>query len=759
MAKAIEVIGEFDYERHVFGRGDARTIIGTLEDGTVVKGRAAEGRLETGMPYRFYGHWTEHPKYGKQFAFQSFTLVQPSGERGTIQYLQRGPGIGRKRAVAIWAAFGEEALEVVRTQPGRVAEAVGLPEGKAIEAAAYFAALAGLEKVTIELADLLGNRGFPRTLAEALLGEFGNDAPNVVKSNPYILMRFRGVGFLRADQLYLELGHPADAITRQAYCIHHAIASDQEGHTWHPATVAADAIQQNVDGAAIDPEAAIAHGIAEGLIVYTELYSGRWIADAAKAGQEAKLAALLVEAALEGASTRWPDATSIQGIDGQQPEELAKATAGVLGVLAGRPGTGKTHTLAAMIRAMGAGRIAVCCPTGKAAVKATESLARNGLAMQATTIHRLLGVESVDGGFRFKHDRDCRLPMDFIIVDEFSMCDVPLTASLLDARPAGCHVLFVGDPDQLSPVGHGAPLRDMMAAGVPYGLLTEIRRNSGQIVRTCKAIAEKKRFPVSKALDPKAGENLVVIDAGTPERQIAILKTTLERIQAAGRWNVFDDVQILVAVNAKSPLGRKALNKELQGFLNPNGEKAEPNPFRVGDKVINQTNSFLPAEDDGQPGADGEGRLYCANGELARVVAVAPLFTVVKLANPDRLVRIPRGTVKEGEGEDASDTGCSWELGYAISTHKSQGSEWPIILLMLDSYPGAIRLVDRHWVYTAISRAREMCICIGKASIAERAVLRSAMWKRKTFLRELIESLTDANLATGWESDLLEAAK
>jgi exodeoxyribonuclease V alpha subunit len=294
--------------------------------------------------------------------------------------------------------------------------------------------------------------------------------------------------------------------------------------------------------------------------------------------------------------TRWPDAATVQGIDGQQPTELAKATAGVLGVLAGRPGTGKTYTLAALIRALGARRIAVCAPTGKAAVRPTESLACDGLTMQATTIHRLLGVESADGGWQFKHNHDCRLPMDFIIVDESSMIDVPLMASLLDARPAGCHVLFVGDPDQLSPVGHGAPLRDMMAAGVPYGLLTEIRRNSGQIVRTCKAIAERKRFPVSDQLAPKAGDNLVVVDAGTPERQIAILKTTLERIQAAGRWDVFDDVQILVAVNEKSPLGRKPLNKILQGVLNPNGEKAEGSPFRVGDKVVCGKNHFAIKE-------------------------------------------------------------------------------------------------------------------------------------------------------------------
>ena len=150
-----------------------------------------------------------------------------------------------------------------------------------------------------------------------------------------------------------------------------------------------------------------------------------------------------------------------------------------------------------------------------------------------------------------------------------------------------------------------------------------------------------------------------------------------------------------------------------------------------------------------------DSNVYVANGEQGEVKAVFSRYMIVELQNPTRLVRLPFGKTEE----DGTEAGCCWDLAYAISVHRALGSEWPIVIVMLDSYPGAVRLVDRHWIYTAISRAREMCICIGKASIAEKAVLRSAMWKRKTFLRELIGSLADTNLATGWESDLLEAVR
>jgi ATP-dependent exoDNAse (exonuclease V) alpha subunit len=211
------------------------------------------------------------------------------------------------------------------------------------------------------------------------------------------------------------------------------------------------------------------------------------------------------------------------------------------------------------------------------------------------------------------------------------------------------------------------------------------------------------------------------------------------------------DVQVLCAVNEKSPLARRTLNKQLQDWLNPDGKRIEGQPFRVGDKAICLQNGLLPAEGTGQDAADGNGKIYVANGELARVEAIQPRYTVARLSAPARLVRIPRG-----EGRDETDTGCSWDLGYAISGHKSQGSEWPIVIVMLDSYPGATRVCDRHWIYTAISRASQLCVLIGKPETAMAMCRRSQIWDRKTFLVEDVAALRTAGLERDWHGDLVE---
>jgi len=313
--------------------------------------------------------------------------------------------------------------------------------------------------------------------------------------------------------------------------------------------------------------------------------------------------------------------------------------------------------------------------------------------------------------------------------------------------------LFVGDPDQLSPVGHGAPLRDMIAMGLPCGHLKEIQRNAGRIVRACAEIRDKHRFATSKKIDlsGEQPENLLLIERAQPAGQLNELKQLLGRIQAGGKRDAVWDVQVVCAVNEKSPLARKALNKELQSLLNPQGEKCEPNPFRVGDKIICTANGLLPAEDSRQDAAGEDGRIYVANGELARVEKVKEKYTVAKLTAPDRVVRIPRG-----EGKEGNETGCAWELGYVISVHKSQGSEWPILVVMLDSYPGAVMLCDRHWIYTAISRAKELGILIGKKTVAENMCRKSHMWKRKTFLCEGVEELREVSLEGLWGQDLEE---
>jgi len=424
-----------------------------------------------------------------------------------------------------------------------------------------------------------------------------------------------------------------------------------------------------------------------------------------------------------------------------QSAELRRALSGPIGILGGGPGTGKTFTVACLVKSLastvGLDNICIGAPTGKAAVRVTETLSRHGIALRARTWHSILRG-GTEGGFEY--DRKNPLPFAVLIGDESSMVDTDLMAGILRARPRGCLVLFVGDVNQLPPVGHGAPLRDMIAAGLPYGELVEIKRNSGGIVEACHAIRQSQPWA--------CGDNLQLVDAGTPEDQIASMLEIIQRGQPEGTDRI-NDVQVLAAVNEKSPLARKSLNSILQAELNPLGAKASGNPFRTDDKIVCLKNGrFTAVEFDGSdPDADANdrGEVYVANGELARVLDVESGMTIARLENPTRVVRIPRGgneSSQEGEAESEaaaeSGAGCNWDLGYCLSVHKSQGSEWPVVITMLDDYPGARMVCSREWIYTAISRAKDRQYLIGRKATADAMVRRPAILKRKTFLRERI---------------------
>lgn len=441
----------------------------------------------------------------------------------------------------------------------------------------------------------------------------------------------------------------------------------------------------------------------------------------------------------------WPFPAEIEGISDHQRAELAKALRGTVGILGGSPGCGKTFVAAALIKrlieSIGQAHIAVGAPTGKAAVRVTENLAKYGLSLRARTWHSLLRG-GPGGGFHY--DERNPLPYKVLIGDETSMNDTDLMAAIFRARPAGCHVLLVGDVNQLPPVGHGAPLRDMIAAGLPYGELREIKRNSGGIVEACAAIRDGQQW--------EPGDNLILAEEITPERQIETMLRAIRQAASEGS-NPIWDVQIVVPVNAKSPLSRKAINKLLQQELNRN--PAIPGcPFRLGDKIVNTKNAFFPVVDadlsDEETTTNDRNEVYVANGELAEVVDVHEKFVVAKLSNPNRVVRIPLGKrsqdgTEDGDGdlrtddeEKATGTGCSWDLGYALSVHKSQGSEWPVVIVMIDEYPGAKMVCSREWLYTAISRARDKCLLIGKKSVADAFSRKIALGKRKTLLKERI---------------------
>ena len=349
------------------------------------------------------------------------------------------------------------------------------------------------------------------------------------------------------------------------------------------------------------------------------------------------------------------------------------------------------------------------------------------------------------------------------------MMDTSLAASLLAARAPGARVMLIGDVQQLSPVGHGAPLRDLIAAGLPYGELTEIRRNAGRIVRCCHGIIDKHRFEPSPKLDlaAESPENLLHVERRDPEQQIEMVKAMLEKFRIGAKLgeraiNPVWDCQVVVPVNEKSPLARKRLNGILQGFLNPSGERIEGSPFRVGDKIVCGKNGWVPVQEPRFPHLEAglwnqdtkDGRCYVANGEQAAVLAVFPRYTVARLWTPNRIVRIPKGDSYADDNGEAQETGCNWDLAYALSVHKSQGSQWPVVITLADSYPGARMLCDRCFWYTALSRAETLAITVGQREVIEAAIQKSHLWQRKTFLKETIQELGRAAIVQGWEAAL-----
>lgn len=787
----LELTARFLDERFRFANDDGDTIIGEVEtiangepsQSIAIKGKADQDELRHGITYRFWGKWTSYKNRRsglteKQFAFDSFVPDAPCDEQSIIAYLEQhgeGRGIGRARCKKIWELFGTEAVKICRTDPIQLANELNrcrlftkLDSAKALAAA--LEANAVIEQTQIELAHLLGGRGFPKGTAKAAVKLWGNEAAEKIKENPYIMMRkLPRCGFKTCDNLYTSLGLPPTALIRQSLCAWYEIASDNEGHTWYPRNKAVEGIRRNVGGAALREDEAIQGAVDDGMLaeVWTagvhggvtsaEYGSHAWIAEGTKATNERDLGKLIADATKEKniwpAVENLPCGESFGEITEHQRDELAKAIAGPVGVLGGGPGTGKTYTLAILVKILikifGINNIGIGAPTGKAAVRVTENLSKYGIPLRARTWHSHLAcLMSSESPF---------FPYKVLIGDETSMNDTDLMAAIFRARAAGTHVLFVGDVNQLAPVGHGAPLRDMIAAGLPYGELREIKRNSGGIVEACAAIRDGNQWA--------AGDNLHLVDGDSiQEMRDAILHVSFDGL------NPIWDCQVLTAVNEKSPLARKALNKILQAELNTkNATGNDKEIFRVADKIVNTKNGYFPIADKSLTNLDDEetktndrDEVYVANGELAEVLDVQPGFVIAKLSAPDRVVKVPRGRAgkesvdsDQGDGDNGSDdkkadtgTGCSWELGYCLSTHKSQGSEWNVVIVMLDDYPGAKMVCSREWIYTAISRAKDRCVLIGKKSTADAMCRNPSITKRKTLLKEtILRELAAADLS------------
>lgn len=743
---------------------ESGAVIAELAGGVGCKGVVDGGPLDEGKSYRFLGRWREDGRWGKVFHFDTYTVDVPADKRGVIRYLvEICDGIGQAIAGKIWDAYGPECVTTLRENPGQCADDGHCTIDVACQASRCLERNIAFEKTRIELATLFAGRGFGRAAVKACIGKWGVKAAELIRRNPWLLLlaEIPGAGFKRVDRVYLENGGNPARLKRQMLAGWDALRQGIDGNTWHPLGALRKGVIDQVGAREANLAGALALGIRAGWLTYQQDESERdWVAEAQAAQNESDLAIHLRELMRAGPG-QWP-AVAPPDVSEHQAAEWAKVCGSHVCLLAGTPGTGKTYLAAAMLRVLieqvGAGRIAVCAPTGKAAVRITEAMTAHRLPLEATTIHRLLeiGRNGHDGkGWGFLRNETRPLDQAFVVVDEASMIDTDLAASLMRACARGTQLLFVGDPFQLPPVGHGAPLRDMMSGGVPCAELTEIKRNAGTIVTACKEIKEGRRFKTVDVLNADAGENLRLIECEDEEAQVLAMCRILTALQESGKRDPVWDCQVLTPLNEKSGVSREPLNVKLQALLNPlAGEKAllQVGEFRVGDKLICLRNCGLNAMDSYRdmapsdfnaykPARDRTGQTYqtfIANGDQARVEAIdVPSKTLIaRFRCPDRLVKIPLG---KGETDsDGSKTGAAsdFALAYAITGHKSQGSEWPVVVVMIDQAAGSVAC--REWVYTAISRAKGACILLGRRGVVDRQCAKVSLKKRKTFLQELL---------------------
>jgi exodeoxyribonuclease V alpha subunit len=722
-----------DFERVVWCDDDAPRVIVKLKDGASAVGPACSSQFIVGQRYRFHGRWADG-KFGPQFQFDTMTLDVPLGRNAVVKYLtETCRGVGKVTAERIFDKFGSDSCRTLREEPLAIANAGFLSPDGARDAAQDLERFAHVERTKVELFGLFAGRGFPGRLIDRAIATWGVRAPEVIRQNPFTLLvrKLPGVGWKRADKLYLDMGKPPAAFKRQAMAAYFAMKDDRTGSTWLDADDVASKVIDQVPGS--DPFRAMVLLRRAAWVRVRRDGRERFVAPRERADAEQRIADNVRR--LSRSASPWPAAVLTSAAEGDglpsvhQGDQLVAATRGAIGCFTGGPGTGKTHSLSFLLKQVmaehGPEAIAVCAPTGKAAVRAGESLRARGLGIQASTIHRLLeiGRNGHDGdGWGFERDRDNPLDVRFLVVDESSMIDTALMADLLDGVPDGAGVLFVGDPFQLPPVGHGAPLRDLLAADRPQGELTEVRRNAGSIVRGCAAIKAGLPVEFDEAFDLDAPDpkNLRIIDCPQSEA-LAALEDVLEGMR---RFDPAWETQIITGLNDKSDLSRRKVNDKFGKLLNPDGKRNPKNPFAVGDKIICLRNTRLkvvvPVADRwGRPdmaqdaanyqpvagGRDGQ-EWYVANGEIGRVVAVSEKATVARFGGSDvPLVTIANTAKREVQVEEADAEAAAasdFDLAWAITVHRSQGSEWPAVVGLIDD--AASQIADRNFWYTAISR-------------------------------------------------------
>jgi exodeoxyribonuclease V alpha subunit len=658
--------------------------------------------LVDGQTVRVVGRWREHPRHGTTFETVFYEQLTPTTVTGLRAFLaserfdEVAPGV-RERVLT---TFGRAAGRVIEEEPDRLQAEAGLEPEEAD--ALHDAWMTG--RALAELVRLVEPCGWPLDVARAVHAHLGARAAAVARERPYDLLDADRVRFAHVDALARTLGVAADDPQRLTAGARAALSAARrgEGHQHLPEEQCRQEVARLLRVDALLAAEGVEQAVVAGQLVREELDGQSVVTTPAAAATEQELAdglrrLLDARGRLTGMTSDLEPAAELTA---GQLAAVREVFASPVSVLTGGPGTGKTRTVEEVVRAAEDHdlEVALCAPTGRAAKRLEELVGR-----PATTIHRLLEARPVEGGgFLFRYGQDERLPHDLVIVDEVSMCDTWLAARLVAAVDSGSHLLLVGDPDQLPSVGPGDVLADLLRAEiVPVTRLTEIHRQAAR-----SRIVGLARELLAGEVGGLRGVDGDVFLAEEPRRD-AIVARVVEAVaeRAPAYFDVeVDDIQVLAPVY-RGPAGVDALNAALKERINPADGRVSVAGFHEGDRVMQTRN---------------DAELDVANGDVGRVVDLSRREGTLRVA-------FPRGEVTYRR-DDARHLTRAW----AVTVHKAQGGEWPVVVLVCDR--SQARMLWRSLVYTGVTRARQALIVVGQADTLRAAARHQRAVRRHTGL-------------------------
>ncbi|MBQ9880406.1 MAG: ATP-dependent RecD-like DNA helicase [Clostridia bacterium] len=671
------------------------------------------------------GVWTEHETFGRQFSASSCESRLPESGAQLLRYLSAGAvkGIGRQLAVRIVRRFGDDSVNVLQNEPERLAEIKGISLAKAQTISEEFnrrfalrEALAGLSRYGIQPVESL-----------KIFKLFGPACAGIVEHNPYILSE-AGFDFFRCDKIASSLGVEKESVNRvRAGILYFLGHNTGNGHTCLPE----EKVVPGCAGLLGCSEETVTDGI-NGLVDFKMLYrvtlgDGRPFLFLPKLYAAEREASDKLRVMLRFPPSKIPTvaddicAAEEEGgffFDELQKRAITLAVEGGMLILTGGPGTGKTTAVRGMISLFEKYdlKISLAAPTGRAAKRLSEVTGRD-----AMTIHRLLEVEWSDDEETGTFARDASNPLecDVLIADEVSMIDSVLFASMLDALRLGSRLILVGDSDQLPAVGAGNVLADLIGSGlIPVVRLDTIFRQAGTslIITGAHKIVEGE-VPDTSARDG----DFFFLERQTSESAAATVRDLVcTRLPTAYGYDAMTDIQVLTPSHM-GECGTKNLNAVLQASLNPPSQvkaayRSGSRLFRVGDKVMQVRNNYNIEW--GSPKESGTG-VY--NGDIGILRSISLAEGVMTIDFDGRLAKYPFNSLGE------------LELAYAVTVHKSQGSEFPAVVIPIIDVPP--KLVYRNLLYTAVTRAKRLLILVGSKKIFADMVENDRRVRRYTALR------------------------